>query len=162
MNFKAKIWSILPLYTLKNLRKYFSAIYRQNYNLLFQRFIDGSKKSHRPELRDNRHIDLSGLLYFGGIEATKRSRAVSQGVTAAQAAPVYPVRDSSSPVTPKFQYCIHHVVCKHGYILVMRMCVPRYTYMRIRVCIQGVQQPCIRLVLAVTGGSARTAFGRKH
>ena len=50
--------------------------------------VDGRKKSHRPELRDNRHIDLSGLLYFGGIEATKRSRAVSQGVTAAQAAPV--------------------------------------------------------------------------
>ena len=50
--------------------------------------VDGRKKSHRPELRDNRHIDLSGLLYFGGIEAVKRSRAVSQGVTAAQAAPV--------------------------------------------------------------------------
>ena len=41
--------------------------------------VDGRKKSHRPELLDNRHIDLSGLLYFGGIEAIKRSRAVSQG-----------------------------------------------------------------------------------
>ena len=50
--------------------------------------MDGVKKFHRPELRQNRHIDLSGLLYFGGIEATKRSRAVSQGVTAAQAAPM--------------------------------------------------------------------------
>ena len=50
--------------------------------------VDGVKKFHRPELRQNRHIDLSGLLYFGGIEATKRSRAVSQGVTAAQAAPM--------------------------------------------------------------------------
>ena len=50
--------------------------------------VDGRKKSHRPELLDNRHIDLSGLLYFGGIEAIKRSRAVSQGVTAAQAASV--------------------------------------------------------------------------
>ncbi len=50
--------------------------------------VDGRKKSHRPELRDNRHIDLSGLLYFGGIEATKRSRAVSQGVRGAQAAQV--------------------------------------------------------------------------
>ena len=48
--------------------------------------VDGRKKSHRPQNKgQNRHIDLSGLLYFGGIEATGRSRAVSQGVTAAQA-----------------------------------------------------------------------------
>ena len=43
---------------------------------------------HNHLYNSHRHIDLSGLLYFGGIEATKRSRAVSQGVTAAQAAPV--------------------------------------------------------------------------
>jgi hypothetical protein len=50
--------------------------------------VDGRKKSLRPSLGENRHIDLSGLLYFGGIEATKRSRAVSQGVQSAQAAPI--------------------------------------------------------------------------
>ena len=62
--------------------------------------VDGVKKFHRPELRQNRHIDLSGLLYFGGIEATKRSRAVSQGVTAAQAAPMGQLGMYGYRVTP--------------------------------------------------------------
>ena len=35
INFKANILLILPLYILKNLRKDFSAIYRQKYNLYF-------------------------------------------------------------------------------------------------------------------------------
>eukprot|EP00094_Tigriopus_californicus_P012169 TCALIF_11761-PA protein Name:"Similar to CSPG4 Chondroitin sulfate proteoglycan 4 (Homo sapiens)" AED:0.07 eAED:0.06 QI:0/0.64/0.33/0.86/1/1/15/679/2482 len=33
---------------------------------------------------ENKHIDLSGLLYFGGIESSKRSRAVEQGVIASK------------------------------------------------------------------------------
>ena len=40
INFEANILLFLPLYILKNLRKYFSAIYRQNYNLLFHPPID--------------------------------------------------------------------------------------------------------------------------
>ena len=40
MNFKANILLILPLYILKNMRKYFSAIYRQKFNLHFQPSID--------------------------------------------------------------------------------------------------------------------------
>ena len=43
--FKAKILLNLPLYVLKNLRKYFSAIYRQNNNLLFQPSIEAAYKS---------------------------------------------------------------------------------------------------------------------
>ena len=46
--------------------------------------MDGHRKSHHSELHDNRHLDLSGLLYFGGIDAAKQSRAVSQGVYAAK------------------------------------------------------------------------------
>jgi hypothetical protein len=42
--------------------------------------VDGEKKSLRPRLGENKHIDLSGLLYFGGIEpGTKKLRAVDQG-----------------------------------------------------------------------------------
>ena len=42
--------------------------------------VDGEKKSMRPRVGDNKHIDLSGLLYFGGIEpGTKKQRAVDQG-----------------------------------------------------------------------------------
>ena len=40
MNFKANLLLILPLYVLKTLLKYFSDIYRQNYNLLFQPSIE--------------------------------------------------------------------------------------------------------------------------
>ena len=49
--------------------------------------VDGHKKSHRPELRENQHIDLNGLMYFGGMETMKKSRAAMQGVAAAQALP---------------------------------------------------------------------------
>lgn len=45
--------------------------------------VDNIKKSHRPENRDNRQIDLSGPLYFGGVQVTKRSRASAQGVNVA-------------------------------------------------------------------------------
>ena len=42
--------------------------------------VDGEKKSLRPRAGDNKHIDLSGLLYFGGIEpGSKKQRAVDQG-----------------------------------------------------------------------------------
>ena len=42
--------------------------------------VDGEKKSMRPRVGDNKHIDLSGLLYFGGIEpGSKKQRAVDQG-----------------------------------------------------------------------------------
>ena len=41
INFKAKILLNLPLYVLKNLRKYVSAIYQQNYNFHFQPSIGG-------------------------------------------------------------------------------------------------------------------------
>jgi hypothetical protein len=42
--------------------------------------VDGEKKSLRPRVGENKHIDLSGLLYFGGIEpGTKKQRAVDQG-----------------------------------------------------------------------------------
>ena len=42
--------------------------------------VDGEKKSLRPRSGENKHIDLSGLLYFGGIEpGSKRQRAVDQG-----------------------------------------------------------------------------------
>ena len=44
MNFKAKVLLILPLCILKNLRKSFSAIYRQNYNLLLQPSIENDGK----------------------------------------------------------------------------------------------------------------------
>ena len=37
---QAKIWIILPLHFLENLRKYISAIYCQNYKLHFQPFIE--------------------------------------------------------------------------------------------------------------------------
>ena len=50
--------------------------------------VDGHKKSHRPELRENQHIDLNGLMYFGGMETMKKSRAAMQGVAAAQALPL--------------------------------------------------------------------------
>ena len=40
-----------------------------------------------PPSRPARHVDLSGLLYFGGVEpGPKRSRAFVQGVEAAAAA----------------------------------------------------------------------------
>ena len=43
--------------------------------------VDGEKKSLRPRVGENIHIDLSGLLYFGGIEpGTKKQRAVDQGI----------------------------------------------------------------------------------
>ena len=40
INFEANILITLPVYILKNLHEYFSAICRQNYNLLFQPSID--------------------------------------------------------------------------------------------------------------------------
>ena len=39
IHLKAKIWIILPLHFLENLRKYISAIYWQNHKLHFQPFI---------------------------------------------------------------------------------------------------------------------------
>ena len=55
--------------------------------------VDGATQTLRPSTADgggdgggqgNRHVDLSGLLYFGGIEpGAKRSRAFVQGVEAA-------------------------------------------------------------------------------
>ncbi len=45
--------------------------------------VDGKKKSLRPTGGKSRHIDLSGLLYIGGVEAAKRSRAATQGVKSA-------------------------------------------------------------------------------
>ena len=43
--------------------------------------VDGEKKSMRPRSGENKHIDLSGLLYIGGIEpGAKKQRAVDQGM----------------------------------------------------------------------------------
>ena len=57
--------------------------------------VDGATRTLRPSTAlgngrggegSNRHVDLSGLLYFGGIEpGAKRSRAFVQGVEAAAA-----------------------------------------------------------------------------
>ena len=58
--------------------------------------VDGATQTLRPSTAlggngrggegSNRHVDLSGLLYFGGIEpGAKRSRAFVQGVEAAAA-----------------------------------------------------------------------------
>ena len=55
--------------------------------------VDGATETLRPSTavgkdggQGNRHVDLSGLLYFGGIEpGAKRSRAFVQGVEAAAA-----------------------------------------------------------------------------
>ena len=46
--------------------------------------VDGGQPvSLRPSLGENRHIDLSGLLYFGGLETGQRLRAYGQGVRSA-------------------------------------------------------------------------------
>ncbi|TRY66991.1 hypothetical protein TCAL_11761 [Tigriopus californicus] len=52
--------------------------------LLDQVTVDGETRTLRPSKGENKHIDLSGLLYFGGIESSKRSRAVEQGVIASK------------------------------------------------------------------------------
>ncbi len=46
--------------------------------------VDGARKTLRPMSGENRHVDLSGLLYFGGVEPSRRERAGKQGVKAAQ------------------------------------------------------------------------------
>ena len=49
--------------------------------------VDSQKKSLRPRGSD-RHINLNGLLYFGGIEPSKRGQAVSQGIQGANKATI--------------------------------------------------------------------------
>ena len=57
LSFETNIVLDLPLYVLKNMYEYFSAIYRQEYNLHFQPFIDDwcmdVEKSSQPKIMPN-------------------------------------------------------------------------------------------------------------
>ena len=44
--------------------------------------VDGEKRLLRPSLGENRHVDLSGLMYFGGVDSARVDRAREQGVKA--------------------------------------------------------------------------------
>ena len=45
---------------------------------------DGSKKERQLTDSHKKFLDLSGFLYFGGVEMNRRARALDQGVTTAE------------------------------------------------------------------------------
>ena len=73
INFEAKILLNLPLYVLKNLCKHFNAIYRQNFNLLFQPSIDyfTSEYPSKNILSKSKVMDLRRKLINKRVEALK-------------------------------------------------------------------------------------------
>ena len=59
VSFKTNVLLDRPLYVLKNMYKYFSAIYRQKYNLHFQPFIVGGKNNNN-NVNNNRGPSENG------------------------------------------------------------------------------------------------------
>lgn len=55
--------------------------------------VDGANETLRPSPGESQHLDLNGLLYFGGVDPSKRSRALSQGVAGASEALEGCIRD---------------------------------------------------------------------